>query len=89
MHVSRLPAAFGSTFLLRLCVMLVGVWLGLYWVIAIVLFLRSIDHYVQSSGAAAAAGLAVPDTRTPGQPRPALRAYAMPSFPVPPITLLT
>ena len=35
---------FGSTFLPRLRMMLVGIWLGLYWV----LYYFS-DHYIQSS----------------------------------------
>ena len=36
---------FGSTFLSRLRMMLVGIWLGLYWVL-----FSFFDHYIKSSG---------------------------------------
>ena len=35
---------FGSTFLLWLRLMLVGIWFGLYWVL-----FSFFDHYIQSS----------------------------------------
>ena len=40
----QFSSAFGSTFLLWLCLMLVGTWFGLYWVL-----FSFFDHYIYSS----------------------------------------